>query len=194
MTKYLEFLRRRGVYSNQAAAENFYYFQYIKNRFGGKNNLNFLEIGAGGGIFAMLCFEYLPIRNYTIIDLPEMLTVAERNIKKYQPKIINRIRFLKSGQRPDVRFDACFNFNSFCEMEEKEIIEYFDLIYSAAKPHALFFNVNYRRKIKNRDGSKSDNNPLLFPYRGKPIVWETNRMYISKKPFGSPAYVRIEVM
>lgn len=77
-------------------------------------------------------------------------------------------------------------------MEAREIVEYFDLIYSIAKPHSLFFNVNYHRKIKNKDKGVDDNNPLLFPYRGKPIVWQTDEMSQSKKPLGFPAYIYIE--
>lgn len=191
---YHQFLVRYNAFSNMAAAQNFYYFQFIKDRFSEKDDLNFLEIGAGGGIFLMLCFEHLPVKNYTIIDLPEMLEIAKKNIATHRPDIMQYVAFLTPGQKSEMNYNAFFNFNSFSEMEEAEIRKYFSLIYSAAKPQALFFNVNYHRKIKNKDGSVSDNNPLLFPYRDKAVVWEIDKIFRSKKPLGSPAYIRIEVI
>lgn len=128
-----------------------------------------------------------------IIDLPEMLEVAKKNILKHSPKVIKYLTFLTPEQKPTIQFDGFFNFMSFCEMEEKEIAEYFNLIYATAKPQAIFFNENSHKKIKNKDGSVSDNNPLLFPYRGKTILWETDEIRKVNKPF-NPAYIRIEVI
>lgn len=54
LTDYYQCLRQYNAYSNQASAQTFYYFQFLKDRFIGKDNLNFLEIGAGGA--SSLCY------------------------------------------------------------------------------------------------------------------------------------------
>lgn len=56
---YKRFLKQHKAHPCGASIQNFYYFQFIKNRFVGKENLNFLEIGAGGDICDTLLRKFI---------------------------------------------------------------------------------------------------------------------------------------
>ena len=52
--------------------------RYLSNR----NDLNFLEIGAGGGNSAIFLIKNNIVKNYVIVDLPEMLIYSAYHIDK----------------------------------------------------------------------------------------------------------------
>lgn len=186
--EYLQTLEKFNSSNIVAAAQNFWFYDVLRRAddkfklFKDSKDLNFLEIGSGGGLFALYMFEKYPIKNYILVDLPEMLEVAKAEFKRVRPDLLSKVQFLKpdeTGQLADKRFDGFFNFCSFTEMEQPEIKRYFDLIYKTAKPGAVFYNVNYDRFLENRDGTITDNSSIFFPYspNDKILVWNISEWH-----------------
>lgn len=158
-------------FSNIASMANYYYFQIFKKHC---NPKNVLEIGAGGGIFALFCLEHFPIETYTIVDLPEMLEVSKRMIVKYAPNDFDKFRFLT--EVPDKSFDTCININSFAEMNEVIRLQYF------SKLTGKVFAVNYER-----DGYS----PLTYPSWGKTLHWKVDKLRLFVKGSKRMGYIKI---
>ncbi len=155
----------------------------------------FLEIGAGGGQFAMLNALYGRVSHYVIVDLPAMLINSMTALSERFPDAL--VHFDEppdfSGKRltfwfldtfnvkhiPDRSVDIATNFNSFMEMAGDIRDFYIAEIYRTARSGALFYNVNRRqRKMTLRDGEAFDNHPLLYPYRptDRIIDWQPDPM------------------
>jgi len=122
-----------------------------------------LEIGAGSGIFAMLCHYELNAK-YFIVDLPEMITFSSRCIHDTLPNASilfpNEIKEgVDLGNYDFVYFlpdqismigtdlmDAAINIASFGEMSYEEVDRYFDLIHRVVKDSGYFFCSNRLKK------------------------------------------------
>lgn len=194
--EYEAFLSPLRVRSSMSVARHFYYKVKIKqivDQHLDRRLLNVLEIGAGAGNLAYFLHTSGLVKNYCIIDLPEMLIHSGYTIQKY----VEGVRMDFSPPVPSIKtgtsshfwfvtpqeldavssasFDLCLNFNSFMEMDLETRDWYIDQIYRLARPGAMFINVNRRqRKLPQRDGSFFDNNPLLYPYRSTDRIlhWE----------------------
>ncbi len=198
VNEYLQILDKFKSSNVVAAAQNFWFFDEFRKAdekfklFGKNAELNLLEIGSGGGLFALYLFEKYPIKSYTLVDLPEMLVVAKAEFKRVRPDLVPKVQFLKpeeTGQLADKRFDGVFNFCSFTEMEQSEIKRYFDLIYKTAKPGAVFYNVNYDRFLEDRNGTITDNSSIFFPYSpsDKVLVWTKSEWHnVAKSTLAGP--------
>lgn len=92
-----------------------------------------MEIGAGFGRTAQALIRLAGnIRKYTIVDLPEVLSLS----RSYLGKVLNKKEFAKldfvnalslSGDRPDFHaIDLVINIDSFQEMPKETIRYYFD--------------------------------------------------------------------
>ncbi len=152
----------------------------------------FLEVGSGSGRFATLMVRRGLVGHYVMVDLPEMLLNAMLMAHTI-PGAELRFGEAPDFQRPGLVFwfldtndiamvpaesvDVAVNFNSFMEMDGEVRDVYISEIYRAAKPGAIFYNVNRRQgAMTRRDGGRFDNNPLLYPYRSldKIIEWATD--------------------
>lgn len=145
--------------------------------------LDVLEIGAGGGLLKFLLMGMFKdsINSYTIIDLPQMLSLsAYGNIKFYPDEPITIIEntddiidskhiFCPASNVDalrDKKYNLFLNTHSFQEMDDSIIADYFALIYRSAKEGALFFNTNWEQvKMLRLDGSEYCNSPQNYPYR-----------------------------
>jgi putative sugar O-methyltransferase len=198
LDEYLTFLEPFRVRSSMPVARFFYYLKTLLS-FGSflpPPPWDVLEIGAGAGNFACFLCRAGKVRNYVIIDLPEMLLHSSHMVVKHVPGASITFNDLSgfdlaapgpkfyfvaaqyAGGVPDASFDLCLNFNSFMEMDGDVRDRYLAEVYRVGRPNAVFFNVNRRqRALPQRDGSTFDNNPLLFPYRSsdKVLVWEEDR-------------------
>jgi len=88
------------------------------------------EIGAGFGRTCHALTTYLPdLESYTIVDLPEMLTLSETYLRRVAPQLVHKVRFVdwqdKAGWA-DRPADLVININSFQEMPEATIRAYLD--------------------------------------------------------------------
>ncbi len=151
--------------------------------------MTFLEVGSGSGRFATLMERRGLVGHYVMVDLPEMLlnamlmadTIAGAELHFGEAPDFQRpglvFWFLDTNDIalvPEKSVDVAVNFNSFMEMDGEVRDFYISEIYRAAKPGAIFYNVNRRQAaMTRRDGGRFDNNPLLYPYQAfdKIIEW-----------------------
>jgi hypothetical protein len=193
---YEEFLGPLKIRSGLTMPRNFYYkrqLQQLVDQHLGTRPLDVLEIGAGSANLAVFLAVEGLVRNYCIVDLPDMLVYAGYTVQKYLPEaelFINeaprvaepafRPRFWllapgELGDAPSASFDLCLSVNAFQEMDRATRDGYIEQVYRLGKSDALFFNVNRRlRGLAQPDGTTYDNNPLLYPYRASDriLVWE----------------------
>ncbi len=207
---YLDFINKFAIKSNMSIARH-YYYAIIVNRLVKQNfssqPLSICEIGAGAGNLAFFLANMGLVKNYCIVDLPEMLINSSSTICKYlkDSEIKFNTKFEPDSQTtkpifwfyspqyldclPNNEFDLCLNFNSFMEMDEATRDGYIKTIYRIGKKDALFINVNRRQNaLPNRDGSSFDNNPLLYPYEknDKVLIWEEEEFQqATRATFGS---------
>lgn len=181
---YRQTLKELGLKSTLSTVQNFYYFWVLKKHYKFNEPVTALEIGAGGGLFMLLATRYLNVKKYYIVDLPQMLEVSKKTASLY-PQLKDKIIFLKPDEINKAEsVNAVFNFMSFSEMEPVEVKKYFEFIYR--QKGAVFYNINYWRVNKNRDGNMTEMNPILFPYGNDEILyWRANKLhYVQKGSFG----------
>ncbi|MDP3795027.1 MAG: putative sugar O-methyltransferase [bacterium] len=208
LRSYFLFINSIGIVSSMQVARYYYYLMSLK-RFGELNEnrpLQFLEIGAGAGGFALMAFGQLHIARYVVIDLPEMIGYASYQFLRYRPDIrvvypheftpesltgsehstAPTIFFITPEQAaalPDDFFDVTLNCYSFSEMEYAVIVSYFSLVYRVGAPRSIFFHVNRFQLREQRDGVVAENNPFLFPYCGDDEVlhFSIDRFYATTR-------------
>ena len=187
---YLAWVDALGVMSDLDLARHYWYaFKLARFRGKGASPAVCLEVGSGSGRFATRLVELGIVRQFVLVDLPEMLPnamllVGERFPQaeiRYgetpdftQPGLIFWMLETSDIKRvPDRSIDIALNFYSFMEMDEAIRDFYIGQIYRAAAPGALFYNVNRRQqRMTRRDGTFFENNPLLYPYRKSDTVLE----------------------
>lgn len=170
LDEYKNYLDFFGIKSNMEMTR---YFWYAKKLGKYHQPERVLEIGSGAGSYALFLTKMYPsIKKYWMIDFPEMLSATREQLKKYPSSHVSYrlLSYTSLDEVPKNYFDVICNFTSFSEMEERTIRVYFDLVYSSAQNNALWYHVNRHKKLVNHDGSKSDNNPLLFPYHASDNV------------------------
>ena len=100
------------------------------------DELNYVvEIGAGFGRTAQALLKLIRnIKTYTIIDIPEVLSLSSRYLKKILTKEeFDKLRFKDAQKLSQERCDSCqidlvINIDSFQEMPPETITYYFDKI------------------------------------------------------------------
>jgi hypothetical protein len=195
LDEYLAFIEPLGLRSTMSVARHWYYARQVdlwaRETHGDDHRFDVLEVGAGAGNLATFLHRMGRVNSYTIIDLPEMLVHSAFTVWSQVPGADLRFEttpapggwtFISDGRAKelltDPAFDLCLNFNSFMEMDQAARDGYFEIIYRAARPGALFVNVNRRQPaLPLADGTTWDNNPLLYPYRtdDRILSWEEDR-------------------
>lgn len=151
-----------------------------------------LEIGGGfGNLGAIICHK-VPIFQYVIVDLPEMILHSSLALQTLYPDM--PVYFLypdsPTSYDPDLpgfyfcvpectdkihnsSFDFACNIDSFQEMTESQIHSYLQLVQRVLHEGAHFANLNRRKYLESE---RFDNNPLIYPYAScnKILVWETD--------------------
>ena len=111
------------------------------------------EIGAGFGRTAHAMLECYPnIEKYTIIDLPNCLTLTQGYLKKVlSQKLYDKLEFLRADELDSSAFkpiDLFINIDSFAEMTKPTIQNYLKLIQDYGK---YFYSKNTIGKYKPSD-------------------------------------------
>ena len=74
---YFKFMKKNEFYTDFSSQRLYFYNRIqqliVEKYLDNKNDLNFLEIGAGGGNSAIFLIKNNIVKNYVIVDLPEML-------------------------------------------------------------------------------------------------------------------------
>lgn len=144
-------------------------------------------MGEGGNLQIILRLRLKSIFNsYTVIDIPKFLVLNAfctseffKSIRLSFPKkkeLINPENsnlFISSGEysdffetNKDLYFDLVLNTQSFMEMSNNIVSDYFNLIYERANTNCLFFQSNFRQYLMPQiDGKLEENNPRNYPFR-----------------------------
>jgi len=103
-------------------------------------NLNLLniesvvEIGGGFGRTAHTLLKLFPnIKKYTIIDLPLMLDLSSKYLKKVLPNDSDKLSFIAENEIEkweNIKADLAINIDSFQEMPKQTIKNYIDKLFS----------------------------------------------------------------
>lgn len=97
----------------------------LEVRFGSLNGMNVLEVGGGYGGQARLITSYWDVRSYTIVDLPEPLTLAERYLSHFGELPIS---FVPSEDLTSRRPDLFLSNFAFSELVRPVQERYRDLV------------------------------------------------------------------
>lgn len=182
-----------GLRSTALVARYYWYALVIKDlatRYLGVAPLNVLEVGAGPTRLGYMLYRFGLVRSYCVVELPERLLVGAYVLSKWLPDVELKLNepptltssgpvfnFLTPRLLPSVYpavFDLALNFNSFMEMDEAVRDEYIAEIYRTGRAGAVFYNVNRRQQLPQRDGGTFDSNPLTYPYQSDDEIcfWE----------------------
>jgi len=188
-----EFCNRFGLSPYSATGVKAYYIgskllTYISTI----ENPRVIEIGGGFGNLAAVLHHKHPVRQYVIVDLPEMILHSSLALQTYFPE--QSFYFLHPGsadrydpnqpgfyfcvpesmaQLSDSTFDLGFNIDSFQEMTEPQVAGYLQLMQRVLRQDAHLINLNRRKYLA---AERYDNNPLLYPYHpgNRVVQWETD--------------------
>jgi putative sugar O-methyltransferase len=98
-----------------------------------------IEVGAGFGRTAHIVLINMPeIKNYTILDFPEMLNLSRSYLKRVLPQsLFKKISFINPQEIEDSEFDLAIQVDGLQEMDPDVIDYYFELVFD--KSHYVFF-------------------------------------------------------
>lgn len=92
------------------------------------SGLRLLEIGAGYGRTAHFILSNSDIADYTILDLPNALGLAQKYLQTVLPAAaFSRLRFIPVSEFSSIEsetFDLAINIDSFAEMDKEVVLEY----------------------------------------------------------------------
>jgi len=113
-----------------------YEISFLENNISLKD-LDILEIGAGYGRTAHAILSNYDIKSYTIIDLEKTLQISRKYLQIVLPEnLFQKIVFLSVENLVNYKFnffDLVINIDSFAEMSEEVVFQYFDLINTHSK-------------------------------------------------------------
>lgn len=157
----------------------------------GAKGLRILEIGAGTGVLSVLLRARLDVRQYAIVDIPEMMLQSSLVVRRFfpdaplafSPAAGGRLPLADTGAAfvvpgdhealPSDAFDVCINIDSFQEMDRDQVHGYWALIRRVVKPGGLVVTINRRKQLR-----EFDNNPLLYPYGDSEVLrWEVDPFF-----------------
>jgi hypothetical protein len=158
----------------------------------GRPEPRLIEIGGGVGNLVALTHFRVPLHQYAVVDLPEMLLHAAAALAACYPAVPHRYLYPgsedvyahdvpafyfcvpeRAGELAAGRFDAGCNVDSFQEMTEAQVAGYLALLQAALADGARLVTLNRRKYL---EAERFDNNPLLYPYapENRVLRWETD--------------------
>jgi hypothetical protein len=91
-------------------------FGDLMNLFGGLDNMDIVEIGGGYGGQCKIIHDIAKPHSYTIIDLPEVLLLAEKYLNKFN---ILDVQYVSISELRKGKYDLCISNYAFTEIERK---------------------------------------------------------------------------
>ncbi len=113
----------------------------IEKCFGNLNGKKVVEMGAGHGSLCKILTDLFPEVHYTIIDLPEALSLAQKTLGMVG---VEGVRFLTSGHLPKEKIDLLISNYTFTESGAKLQQHYFKKLIQKAE--AGYFTCNFFAK------------------------------------------------
>lgn len=120
-------------------------YTFLKEHTGFKGVRDIVEIGAGFGRTAQSILKLVPkIQSYTIVDLPNVLTLSSSYLKRVlYPKEFKKLKFIKTNSLKTLTtlpsWDLAINIDSFQEMPKETIHFYFKKVICKCR---IFYSKN----------------------------------------------------
>lgn len=190
---YVAFCREHGfVPGGLNSMKCFYVAAQLQREFDKGGPADVLEIGGGIGSLAVVMLGAPGIRQYVIVDLPEMILNSSIAVRALYPDLPAYFLYpgsadkYKPGERgiyfcaaevvdtiDDDSFEAAINVDSFQEMTEAQVQLYLGLVQRTVRNGGVFLNLNRRKFLRPES---FDNNPLMYPYARDNVIrrWETD--------------------
>jgi len=103
----------------------------LEEMFGSLDGKNIAEIGVGYGGQCKVIYDYFKPASYTLVDLPEVVKLAERYHRDYN---YEGIKYLTQDQLPEgVEYDLVISNYAFSELPSQLQLAYLENIISKAK-------------------------------------------------------------
>tara|TARA_B100000073_G_scaffold283596_1_gene244664 strand:+ start:299 stop:1399 length:1101 start_codon:yes stop_codon:yes gene_type:complete len=217
---YFKFMEENNYFTDFSSQRLYFYNRvqqliverYLSNR----NDLNFLEIGAGGGNSAIFLIKNNIVKNYVIVDLPEMLIYSAYHINKncneynieFGPDNINNLNkksrsifFLTPNQInliPDKLINFQFSINALMEMRNDISNKYIKEMYRIGSNESITMIIARINELFLKEETKEINNPYTYEYSaddnvismGPDFLQDNSRSLLRNTPF-SPSMLRI---
>ena len=217
---YFKYMEKNEFYTDFSSQRLYFYNRiqqliiqrYLKN----SNDLNFLEIGAGGGNSAIFLIKNNIVKNYVIVDLPEMLIYSAYHINKncneynieFGPDNISNLNkesrsifFLTPNQInliPDKLINFQFSINALMEMRNDISNQYIKEMYRIGSNDSITMIIARINELFLKEKIKEVNNPYTYEYSpddkvismGPDFLQDNSRSLLRDTPF-SPSMLRI---
>jgi len=217
---YFKFMKKNEFYTDFSSQRLYFYNRIqqliVEKYLDNKNDLNFLEIGAGGGNSAIFLIKNNIVKNYVIVDLPEMLIYSayhinknceEFNIEFGLDKINNlnneskTVYFLTPDQIdsiPDKLINFQFSINALMEMRIDISNRYIKEMYRIGADNSITMIIARINELFLNEKIKELNNPYAYQYSfddkiismGPDFLQDNSRALLRDTPY-SPSMIRI---
>ena len=186
LDEYFNYMKINNYLTDFSSQRLYYYFRVqsilIKNYLNAKKSLNILEIGAGGGNSAINLIRNNHVKNYVIVDLPEMLIYSAYHIKRnckdfeieFNAPSFNQLNennkkvfFVTPSQLskvPDNLIDFQFTINALMEMKINVSENYIKEMYRLGSEDSITMIVARINELFLEGDSKEINNPYAYNY------------------------------
>jgi putative sugar O-methyltransferase len=159
--------------------------RYIKvlsdliNHFGDLSNMSIVEVGVGYGGQSKIIQDYFNVKEYNYIDLPEVMNLTKKYLKKYDYENIN---FLDFNNLPIKKYDLVISNYAITECTKEIQDLYFEKVINNSKKGYItgndigkYFNINNYSKLEWSEKIKGS---LIF--EENPKTHEDNYLLIFK--------------
>ncbi len=217
---YFQFMKKNEYYTDFSSQRLYFYNRIqqliIQRYLSDSKDLNFLEIGAGGGNSAIFLLKNNFVKNYVIVDLPEMLIYSAYHIYKNCNEIniefgVNKLKNLKTQSKtiffltpdqinsiPDNSINFQFSINAFMEMRNDISNRYVKEMYRLGSSDSITMIIARINELFLKENIKEINNPYTYEYSsndkvismGPDFLQDNSRSLLRDTPF-SPSMIRI---
>lgn len=216
---YFSYMFKNNYLTDFTSQRLYYYFKIqdiLLHKYFKKKESNILEIGAGGGTSAIYLIKNQSIKNYIIVDLPEMLIFSSYHIKKHCDNFqinfelptskdltngSNSIFFITPDQLellPDQNIDFQFSINALMEMKINIAENYIKQMYRLGSDESITMIVARINELELKEEVDEINNPYTYSYNsadkvvsfGPDFLQDFSRSMLRKQPI-SPSMIRI---
>ena len=221
LDEYFSYMKNHKFLTDFTSQRLYYYFriqEIILEFFYSKSiseKYNFLEIGPGSGTSGIFLINNDCVKNYIIVDLPEMLIYSAYHLNRHNKefnlyfdlpkntqlnKQENNIFLLTPDQIskiPEKSIDFQFSINALMEMKIDVVSNYIEQMYRIGKEDSIMMLVARINELNLSSEHKELNNPYMYPYKDQdsliyfgPDFLQDNARAIMRGPF-SPSMLRI---
>lgn len=217
---YFKFMKENKFYTDFSSQRLYFYNRIqqliVEKYLNNNNNLNFLEIGAGGGNSAIFLIKNNIVKNYVIVDLPEMLICSAYHINKNCGEFnvefgLDKINNLNSEAKtvflltpdqinsiPDNQINFQFSINALMEMRIDVSNKYIKEMYRIGANDSITMIIARINELYLKDKIKELNNPYTYQYSsddkvismGPEFLQDNSRAFLRDTPY-SPSMLRI---